>query len=224
MAEMFVRFMIYSFIGWSYETTIYSVKSKKFVDSGMLYGCYCPIYGVGGLAIELFFGRARNPMLIFLGAMTVCCLLEYLSSWIIEKLCGARWWDYSDWPLNINGRISLFSGMAFGIMSVMLVLYINPALVELIGKFPRDWTVMVADVLLVVFMLDIFATYRRCRRMEKKEDQVTVIRSLPFDFMPKIEMPRFSGRVQSIASSVRSGGNSFKEFVREKVEEILSRL
>lgn len=224
MAELFVRFMIYSFMGWSYETTLYSIKNKSFVDSGMLYGCYCPIYGLGGLMITYLFGGLKNPVLIFFGAMTVSCLLEYSSSWIIEKLYGARWWDYSDWPLNINGRVCLFGGMAFGIMAVILVLGLDPALTELICRFPGEWTARVAGVLAVVFLLDLFATYRRCRHMEKRDDQVNIIRSLPFNSLPKLELPRFTGRVQSIASSVRSGGSSFVEMVREKLEEILSKL
>ncbi len=224
MAELFVKFMIYSFIGWSYETTLYSIKNKSFVDSGMLYGCYCPIYGLGGMVIAFLFGDMKNPLLIFVGAMTVCCLLEYSSSWIIEKLYGARWWDYSDWPLNVNGRVCLFGGMVFGVMAVILVFRLDPALTELINSFPREWTARMAAVLLAVFLLDIFATYRRCRRLEKKDAQVNIIRSLPFDFLPKIELPRLTGRVHGLTSAVRSGGSSFLEFVREKLEELLSRL
>ena len=221
MAKLFVWFMIYSFVGWSYETVLYSVKNKRFEDSGMLYGCYCPIYGLGALAILFVCSGVNSPMLIFLGSMTVCCLLEYASSWAIEKITGARWWDYSDWPLNINGRICLFGGMAFGIMAVLFMMFLHPTVAEMTDRFPEEWTARMAAVLFTVLALDIAATVRRCRRMERKDGEISIVRKLPFDFAPHFEIPRFGNNMRGITAAVRDRGSNVLEFLREKLEEIL---
>ena len=215
MAQLFIWFMLYSFIGWTYESTLYSIKNKKFVDSGMLYGCYCPIYGLGGMAIVLLFGGMDNMLTVFLGAMTICSILEYLASWIIERIYGARWWDYSDWPMNINGRICLFGAMAFGTLAVLAVRYIHPAVAELTNLFPQSWLNITAVVLLAVFMADIIATALRYRKMERSDDNVKIVLKLPFDFMP--QFPKIGSRMRGLASAVME--SSPLEYIREKLDE-----
>ena len=218
MAQLFIWFMLYSFVGWSYETTLYSIKNKKFVDSGMMYGCYCPIYGLGGLVIVLFFSGIDNPAMIFAGAMMVCCTLEYFASWVIERIYGARWWDYSDWPMNLGGRVCLFAGLAFGTMAVLTVRYLHPAVVELTGLFPQSWLNVTAVLLLAVFIVDIIATARRYSKMKPDNDQVNIVLKLPFDFMPRF--PQLGSRMRGLASAVMD--NSPLDFIREKLEEIFN--
>ena len=216
MAQLFIWFMLYSFVGWSYETTLYSIKNRKFVDSGMLYGCYCPIYGLGGLVIVLFFGGIDNSAMVFVGAMMVCCTLEYFASWVIERIYGARWWDYSDWPMNINGRVCLFAGMAFGTLAVLTVRYLHPAVVELTGIFPQSWLNVTAALLLAVFVVDIIATARRYHKMKPGDDQVNIVLKLPFDFMP--QFPQLGSRMRGLASAVME--NTPLDFIREKLDEM----
>lgn len=222
MSKLFVWFMLYSFIGWTYETTLYSVKNKKFVDSGMMYGCYCPIYGLGALAGIYLLSGVKSGAALFFCSMLACCVLEYTASWLIEKLYGARWWDYSDWPMNINGRICLFAGMAFGFMSVLLVKSLHPAVAALTLMLPQRLLDIMAAALFLAFAVDLWATSNRCRRMERREDQVNVVLKLPFDFMQK--MPWVESRVRGITASVIENGSSLLELIREKAEAILRKL
>ena len=118
----FLWLMIYSIIGWGYESTICSIGQRKLINRGFLNGPYCPIYGTGAVLVLLVLGRIQNPVLLFFAGALVTCSLEYLTSWLMEKLFHARWWDYSKRKFNIGGRVCLIGAVVFGAFSVVLVL------------------------------------------------------------------------------------------------------
>ena len=92
------------------------IEQKKFINRGFLIGPICPIYGYGILAIILLIGKNATDILsVFLKAILVCSVLEYLTSYFMEKLFKARWWDYSKRRFNLNGRICLETMLPFGI-------------------------------------------------------------------------------------------------------------
>lgn len=104
----FMLFFIYAILGWIIETTLVSIEKRKFVNRGFLIGPYCPIYGFGGLAITILLKNyTKDPIVLFLMAVIICGTLEYFTSYIMEKIFKARWWDYSAKKYNINGRICL---------------------------------------------------------------------------------------------------------------------
>lgn len=105
LCRVIFYFMIYSVVGWIYETTLCSITDRHFVNRGFLNGPYCPIYGSGALLDVLILGRIENPFLLFILGVLVTCSLEYLTSYVMEKLFKARWWDYSDKKFNIGGRV-----------------------------------------------------------------------------------------------------------------------
>ena len=100
LCRVIFYFMIYSVVGWIYETTLCSITDRHFVNRGFLNGPYCPIYGSGALLDVLILGRIENPFLLFILGVLVTCSLEYLTSYVMEKLFKARWWDYSDKKFN----------------------------------------------------------------------------------------------------------------------------
>lgn len=87
--------MFYSIVGWVYESLICSVGARHFVNRGFLNGPYCPIYGFGAVFDLILLGKIENPFLLFLLGAIVTCTLEYLTSYGMEKIFHARWWDYS---------------------------------------------------------------------------------------------------------------------------------
>ena len=104
----FILFIIYAMIGWFIEIINGLIQTKKFVNRGFLIGPYCPIYGVGGILITLLLSKYYDdPIVLFFMGIAVCGILEYLTSYIMEKFFKARWWDYSKRKFNINGRICL---------------------------------------------------------------------------------------------------------------------
>ena len=125
----FSLFIIYSFLGWFMEVIWTLITDKKLVNRGFLIGPYCPIYGVGCLLLIVFLGSFKdNIFTLFLMSIIVCSILEYFTSFIMEKLFNARWWDYSDRKLNLNGRICVDTMIPFGILGVLVVYFLNPFL------------------------------------------------------------------------------------------------
>lgn len=123
----FSLFIIYSFIGWTMEVVWNLFTDKKLVNRGFFIGPYCPIYGVGCLLLIILLGRFKSdPVLLFFMSIIVCSILEYSTSYIMEKLFKARWWDYSEYKFNLNGRICAATMIPFGILGVLVVYYLNP--------------------------------------------------------------------------------------------------
>ncbi|MEG0984882.1 MAG: hypothetical protein RSK76_00745 [Clostridia bacterium] len=149
---------IYSVVGWVYESIICSIDQRKLVNRGFLYGPYCPIYGFGALIDIMFLGDISSPIALFLSGMVLCSTLEYLTSWLMERLFHARWWDYSAHAFNLGGRICLMGAVVFGSMSVVLVMFIHPWLSGLTARIPSTPLYMITGGVLALFFLDIALT------------------------------------------------------------------
>ncbi|MGN1268001.1 MAG: putative ABC transporter permease [Candidatus Aphodocola sp.] len=156
----FVLFMIYSFIGWIMEVIFTLHKDKTLVNRGFLMGPYCPIYGCGCILIILLLNRyLKDPVALFIMSMVICSILEYVTSFIMEKLFKARWWDYSDRKFNINGRICLETLIPFGLLGCLLIYVINPIISRLILKIPSNVLNVIAVILMIIFILDNIVSY-----------------------------------------------------------------
>lgn len=158
--EAFLYMMIYSFIGWLYESTLYTVTQKKFVNRGFLNGPYCPIYGIGAVLVLVVLGKIENPVLLFLLSALLTCTLEYITSYLMEKLFHARWWDYSNRILNINGRVCALGAVVFGTFSTLLVKVLHPLSEKMLHAIPKTVRHIIAAVLLTGFVIDCIVTLK----------------------------------------------------------------
>lgn len=150
-----ILFLIYSFLGWIIETTWTLIVEKKFVNRGFLIGPVVPIYGTGGMLIYLLAGLfMKKPIILFIMSMLVCSLLEYFTSYVMEKVFKTRWWDYSKRKFNINGRICLFNILCFGVMSMIIVYVANPFFLNIIHKIDPMVLKVVVVILSVLFIVD----------------------------------------------------------------------
>ena len=101
-----ILFFIFSFLGWVMEVTLTLITDKKFVNRGFLLGPCCPIYGCGCILLNLLLQNYMNNIIVlFILTMFTCSLLEYITSFLMEKIFKLRWWDYSQMRFNINGRM-----------------------------------------------------------------------------------------------------------------------
>lgn len=156
----FVLFLIYSFIGWLMEISFTLYKDKTLVNRGFLMGPYFPIYGCGCILIILLLKRYLNDFIaLFIMSMVICSILEYLTSYIMEKLFKARWWDYSDRRFNINGRICLETMVPFGLLGCLLMYVINPFISGIISNVPKNILNPIAIVLFILFVMDNITSY-----------------------------------------------------------------
>lgn len=151
----FILFMIYSFGGWVMEVTLSVINHKKLVNRGFLIGPICPIYGTGAVIISRLLDQAENPIAIFCVSMVGGALLEYFTSYIMEKLFRVRWWDYSEKMVNINGRICMSSVLCFGFAGVLIVGYITPFLYESLSSLPSIVLIVTAGILAGVLAIDL---------------------------------------------------------------------
>ena len=138
VAQYFVYFLVFSIIGWIYECTFCTVIEKKWQNRGFLYGPICPIYGIGATGAVLAFRYIPHLSVpdapiwqIFLVSAIGSAVLEYTTSYILEKIFHAVWWDYSGVPLNLHGRICLPATCAFGVVGVLVARFLVPALTAL---------------------------------------------------------------------------------------------
>lgn len=151
----FILFIIYAMIGWFIEIINGLIQTKKFVNRGFLIGPYCPIYGVGGILITLLLSKYYDdPIVLFFMGIAVCGILEYLTSYIMEKFFKARWWDYSKRKFNINGRICLETLLPFGIMGCLILYIVNPAFLNIYEKMPNIALHIICGILLAVYITD----------------------------------------------------------------------
>lgn len=156
LSKYFVDFVIFSFMGWIYETIFCTIKSRKWANRGFLYGPICPIYGAGAIACEILVDFFNRPGVdfqytwwqIFIVSFLGSIVLEYVTSWALEKLFHAYWWDYSDMPLNIKGRVCLPCSIGFGLAGILVVYVILP----FTGKLTGWMTPITAEFISLLFM------------------------------------------------------------------------
>lgn len=151
----FLLFLIYSFLGWCMEVICSLVERKKFVNRGFLIGPYCPIYGCGALLITfLLKDLTHQPILLFIITVLLCGTLEYITSFLMEKIFHLRWWDYSHKKVNIHGRVCLDTVIPFGILGVIILYVSNPILIEKLQQIPPEYLTILVYSLFAVFVID----------------------------------------------------------------------
>ncbi len=157
--HIIISFFIYSFIGWLYETTICSViNEKRFINRGFLIGPYCPIYGTGAVLCYLCFRDITNVLAVFLASMIVCGIVEYFTSWIMEKMFHSTWWDYSEFPFNLNGRICLYGLLIFGTACATVNFGFEPLILDILNKISLKTQWIISSILLIIFTADMIVT------------------------------------------------------------------
>jgi len=149
----FSWFIIYSYIGWVYETTYCSINAGRFVNRGFLYGPICPIYGASILLMILLTGRCRSLISLFLSCALISSVLEYVVSMGMENIYGRRWWNYSDKLLNINGRICLEAAVLFGVSGVLIIRFLHPAIVRYTNENFTQRLIKKLNIILFAFFL-----------------------------------------------------------------------
>ncbi|KFI93103.1 transporter [Bifidobacterium saguini DSM 23967] len=155
---LFLWFIFYSFAGWVYESILVSIQQHRWVNRGFLNGPLCPIYGTGAVAGVVILGHIHNPVALFLLAMIGASVLEYFTSWAMEQLFHARWWDYSHFRFNLNGRICLLGAVVFGIGGVLIVDVIQPQVVRVTNMIPLQVIHVLFIVLMALTIADTIVT------------------------------------------------------------------
>ena len=157
---IFFKFIIISFLGYILEVIVCSYNYKKLVNRGFFFGPYCPIYGLGGIIIIWCLNRYyEDPIVVFIMGTVLTSLIEYYTSYVLEKIFHNRWWDYSNRPDNINGRICIGNSIFFGVGSLVIVYWLYPAILSLFNLFTDKTLIIIGSILLFIFLLDVIASF-----------------------------------------------------------------
>lgn len=173
-------FFFYSAVGWLGESIYCSIGEKKIINRGFLVGPMCPIYGTGTLvmAVLLYNPFRDKPLLVFLFGMILCDIVEYVTSFLMEKLFNARWWDYTHELLNIKGRICLKHTLYWGVGSLLFVRFVHPRIINLFNRIPDNYIVPVVCAILVVFVIDVIYSAVRAVGINKLKRKIAELRDI----------------------------------------------
>lgn len=156
--RLIAYFIIYSVLGFVIETAFGAV-TKRVIESrkSFLYGPFCAIYGLGAVVMILCLQPfKKNNNTLFWGGFVAGSVIEYLVSLIGELIFHVIWWDYSDMPLNINGRVCVYFSIFWGLLGIYLVSYINPKIDKLINFIKRkisDKALKIIEMITAVFLI-----------------------------------------------------------------------
>lgn len=223
----FLWFVIYSIFGWIYESIYCSIDNRRLINRGFLNGPYCPIYGSGAVLNLLILDPSMHPVVIFLSAAFLTGILEYLTSFFMELLFDARWWDYSDKRFNINGRIFLLGILAFGSFSLLLIEFIHPFVSRYTALLSPDGLTLVCLVLFTILLSDTVFTLTRL--IEFKEYLKLVYEGLNNAASSVKNIynkagDRISGGIQKINPQIRRMILSFPKLRSKSYDLVLAKL
>lgn len=157
---LFLIFIFYSFLGWCYEVIKNLVTSKKMINRGFLIGPWIPIYGVGAVLMTVLLrGFTNNIILLFILCIILFSSLEYVTSFFMEKIFHARWWDYSKKKGNINGRICIVATIFFGFVGLIAMYYVDPFLVNFFKSTNGTLLTIITIILFILFLIDFILSF-----------------------------------------------------------------
>lgn len=175
LEHYFLWFLFYSFVGWMYESILVSCQQHRLVNRGFLNGPLCPIYGTGAILAVAILGNVHNPIIIFLISMVGATILEYTTSWVMEQLFHARWWDYSNFRFNLQGRVCLLGALIFGLGGVGVVLGSQPYVERVTDMIPLPMLHTLVTVLALITIIDLAVTVTGMLEFEQVLDSVAQV-------------------------------------------------
>ncbi len=159
--QLILMFFIYSFGGWIVEVIFCRLfDTHKFVNRGFLTGPICPIYGFGAIFVVIFLTKyMSSPIVLYFMSIVIASILEYTTSYIMEKVFKNRWWDYSQYKYNINGRICLETMIPFGFLALFMMYILNPFILSTLDTMPDNIIKYSAITLSILTIIDIILSF-----------------------------------------------------------------
>ncbi len=218
LCELFLLYIAYSTLGWCGEMLYCSVPKGRLCEKrGFLNGFLCPIYGHGALLVlYCLHGGFRNPLLTFFFGAILTSVLEYFTSWIMEKLFHMRWWDYSHYKLQINGRVCLLNSTCFGLACVLLCHLVQPWLWAHITALGYAVSVPLASFIFGIYLMDTVLSVRSAFQLSAQMGKLRALQTELKDFLAEKReesLERGAERraeVRERARSLRDGADIFE--------------
>ena len=151
-------FFITSILGFFLE----SIVCREY-ESGILFGPWTPVYGIGSLIIIFISDKILKKkninsflkfVIIFVSCMIILSLAELIGGLLIEKIFLFSYWDYTNYRFNVGKYICLEISLVWGIISI-LFLFIRPFIDKVVSYIPNFFIYF----LFFFFLVDVFFTF-----------------------------------------------------------------
>lgn len=225
-------FYTYSFLGWLMEVIISFIEYKRFINRGFLIGPICPIYGIGSIIGILLLSRySSDPLVLFIMCIVSASILEYITSYLMEKIFKNRWWDYSKFKFNINGRICLECAIPFGFIGVIMIYGLNPLLFGIYNSFSLLFLQIIILILICITIADIIVSFNvilnlknisnsiKCdstERITKKVKEIishkNILHRRLIDSFPKMKI---SNKMSNLKSKLKTDKLKYKQYKKQ---------
>lgn len=212
-------FFVFSAVGWAIECTYRSLGERRIINSGFLYGPMCPIYGTGCLVFDICLVPISAPIekrliIVLLLGMLLADTVEYVTSYLMEKLFNARWWDYSNNFLNLHGRICFKHTCYWAIFAFFYVYIIAPMYRYALSFISQEARTIAVFVILAVFAVDLAFTVKAATDINKL---MTKLSKLKATIAEKAESVKNSA--ESTYEEIRSSGEKFTELKNDMTQQ-----
>ena len=221
----FLIFILFSFIGWISEVIYVGVTSAhKFVNRGFLHGPLCPVYGFGGVVILMLPPSLYATWIpLFFASMILCTIVEYFVSWLMEKLFHTRWWDYSHYKIQLNGRICLLNSILFGFLGVVVIHFVYPLMTDLLNSLGQTWISISGMIILAVLSVDIFFTVRKLvdfANVMKKLKELGETLNSHYGQEEWFKKGSFMDMINSVIERAENRKEEFSQKILEKIDKV----
>lgn len=221
-------FVIYSFLGWVMESIVRSIAEKKLINTGFLVGPMCPIYGIGAMIMLLFLDRFENNIpLLFIVSIVVLTIWEYLVGVLLETIFKTKYWDYSDQKFNFQGRVCLTNSICWGILGVLFVKGIHPAIIKLLEKVNIHVLHYAIFIISIVAIVDMIVSVIKVKNIKVTLEK---IEELNKEIKEKLkEVKKLTKETEEASKKLEKGKNSenvkaIVESLKKKRNRIIRRL
>ncbi|SHI90849.1 Uncharacterized membrane protein [Clostridium cavendishii DSM 21758] len=190
-------FIFFSVIGFIIES-LWCLITNGFIESrrGLIYGPFSQIYGFGAVIfiLTLIKLKANNNLKIFIYSYILGAIFEYISSFAQQIIFGSVSWVYNDDLIGINGRTSLLYSLFWGVLGLVLMLWLYPLLNKFLKVISNKKGIILTNIIVIFIVLDMLisglAVYREQKRNRNippsNEIEKVLDEYYPNDYMDKV--------------------------------------
>ena len=218
ICRLLLYFIIYSFLGWLLETIAKSIEQRKFINSGFLVGPFCPIYGFGAFIMLIFLnGFKENYISLFFMGMITLTVWEYLVGIMLEKAFKTKYWDYSKFKFNFQGRICLLHSTIWGVLGVIFITFIHPQVTNLINMISIEHIVFIDVLLYVILIIDCIYSIIKATNIRTK---IVKLKEITETIKEKLEEIKLADNKKKAKDKLKEIVEELKENQNELIEKL----
>lgn len=161
-SQLILWIFIYSFLGWIMECIVIRIQLGHWENRGFVRLPFCIIYGFGVyIAYHILAPFENNYLALYLSGSVAATIFEYLTAWIMLKMFGKIWWDYSHLKFNYKGILCLESSIGWGFLALFIIGIFDKFVQGLVVGTNEEIVNMVAACLLLAYLYDFACQFRK---------------------------------------------------------------